>query len=143
MTTVEEQAFTAFMLACKDGGMDPNDVLTAIATVTGMALVNAPRGTHDVLAERQRQVESEGWTPEHDNEHADGSLALAAARYALAGSSDGRTIGDELDPSLSARLWPRSWHASWWKPKDRRRNLVRAAALLIAEIERLDRRNQT
>jgi hypothetical protein len=27
----------------------------------------------------------------------------------------------------------------WWKPKDRRRDLVRAAALIIAEIERLDR----
>lgn len=34
-------------------------------------------------------------------------------------------------------LWP--WDREWWKPKDRRRNLVRAAALLIAEIERLDR----
>lgn len=27
----------------------------------------------------------------------------------------------------------------WWKPKDRRRNLVKAGALIVAEIERLDR----
>jgi hypothetical protein len=33
--------------------------------------------------------------------------------------------------------WP--WLSKWWKPKDRRRDLVRAAALVIAEIERLDR----
>jgi hypothetical protein len=35
---------------------------------------------------------------------------------------------------------PPKWDRDSWKPKDRRRNLVRAAALLIAEIERLDRR---
>jgi hypothetical protein len=34
-------------------------------------------------------------------------------------------------------LWP--WHDDWWKPKDRRRDLIRAAALIVAEIERLDR----
>ena len=33
--------------------------------------------------------------------------------------------------------WP--WEPRWWKPKNPRRDLVRAAALLIAEIERLDR----
>lgn len=35
------------------------------------------------------------------------------------------------------RLW--AWHSRWWKPKDRRCNLVRAGALIVAEIERLDR----
>ena len=33
--------------------------------------------------------------------------------------------------------WP--WHRQWWKPKNARRDLVRAAALIVAEIERLDR----
>jgi len=33
--------------------------------------------------------------------------------------------------------WP--WDPKWWKPKDRRRDLVRAAALIIAEIDRHDR----
>lgn len=137
-TTVSaEKAFTAFMLACKDSGMDPGDVLTAIATVTGMALISAPRGTHDVLAERQRQVEAEGWTPEHDDEHSDGSLALAAASYAIADDFDGRAIGD--DKHLGIKLWPSSWKFDWWKPKARRENLVRAGALIIAEIERIDR----
>lgn len=33
----------------------------------------------EIAAERQRQVEVEGWTAEHDDKHADGSLAQAAA----------------------------------------------------------------
>ncbi len=39
------------------------------------------QAAQDVLAERQRQVEKEGWTPGHDDEHTDGSLAFAAACY--------------------------------------------------------------
>ena len=80
----------------------------------------------DVLAERQRQIDVEGWAPEHDDEHSGGGLAVAAACYATA---------YEGDPVPS--LWP--WEDSWWKPKDRRSNRVRACALLLAEIERLDR----
>ena len=32
-----------------------------------------------------------------------------------------------------------TWDSEWWKPKDRRRDLIRAGALIVAEIERLDR----
>lgn len=98
------------------------------------------RAAADVLAERRRQVEVEDWTPDHDDEHSDGSLAFAAACYAISGGVD------EVDRSKNFRylavshfLWPRSWNWCWWNPKDRRRDLVRAAALIIAEIERLDR----
>jgi hypothetical protein len=35
------------------------------------------------------------------------------------------------------QIWP--WDRKWWKPTDRRRDLVKAAALILAEIERLDR----
>lgn len=81
----------------------------------------------DVLAERRRQVEVEGWTPEHDDEHGDGSMAVAAACYADTERPDGMCPG----------RWP--WLAKHWRPHSRRRDLVRAAALLLAEIERLDR----
>jgi hypothetical protein len=81
----------------------------------------------DVLAERRRQIEAEGWTPEHDDRHDNGEMARAAACYATA-STDGYS---------DVVKWP--WSGEWWKPKDRRRNLVRAAALLLAEIERVDR----
>lgn len=81
----------------------------------------------DVLAERQRQISTEGWTPEHDDQHTDDELALAAASYAIS-----------ANPDMSApSFWP--WDAKWWKPKDGRRNLVKAGALILAEIERLDR----
>ena len=83
----------------------------------------------DVLAERRRQVESEGWTAGHDDTHSEGQLAEAAACYALnaARNRQANFMG----------WWP--WSRDWWKPKGQRRDLVRAAALLVAEIERLDR----
>ncbi len=86
------------------------------------------KATADVLAERSRQVEKEGYEPAHDDEHADGSLAMAAACYA----------DKERPQSMCPGRWP--WSADSWKPKDRRTDLVRAAALLLAEIERMDRR---
>lgn len=75
----------------------------------------------DVLAERARQVNEEGWSATHDDAHRPGELADAAACYAT-GNPQG---------------WP--WHFSEWHPKDRRADLVRATALLLAEIERGDR----
>ena len=89
----------------------------------------------DVLAERNRQIKAEGWTPEHDDEHAHGEMALAASCYAEQGPAP---YGVSY-PTIPAR-WP--WDGDWWKPKDYRSNLVRAAALLLAEIERLDRADQ-
>ncbi|CPG63269.1 gp38 [Burkholderia pseudomallei] len=85
----------------------------------------------DVLAERRRQVEQEGWTPEHDDAHSTGDMALAAACYAAADNAN-------YPPAEPPDLWP--WDSDWWKPSDERRNLVKAGALIIAEIERLDRR---
>jgi len=95
----------------------------------------------DVIAERRRQIEAEGWTPEHDDAHKDGSLADAAACYAAAAELpiEQRSYGNR-DWGVVPKLFPRSWGYNWWKPsKDRRRNLVKAAALILAEIDRLDR----
>lgn len=94
----------------------------------------------DIIAERRRQVEVEGWTREHDDEHIDGSMAIAASCYAapphMRDIRPGEIVGyTVIGPK--PRMWP--WSAHWWKPKDRRRDLVRAAALIVAEIERLDR----
>ena len=44
----------------------------------------AHNAAQDVLTERRRQVEAEGWTTAHDDEHEDGQLAAAAASYAVA-----------------------------------------------------------
>jgi hypothetical protein len=75
-----------------------------------------------VIAERFRQIDGEGWSTHHDDEHDPGVLARAGAAY-LTG-----------DPAR----WP--WSDEWWKPaSDRRRNLVKGCALAIAEGERHDR----
>ena len=100
----------------------------------------------EIAVERARQINAEGWTPEHDDDHEDRSLVRAAVAYAFLASLD-----DELrhehqfdvhcsPASTLAFLWPKSWAYRWWKPKDRRRDLIRAAALIVAEIERLDRK---
>lgn len=96
----------------------------------------------EIAAERQRQKDVEGWTPEHDDQHDTGSLAVAAACYALGSADIRRGVGDydHVHATVSIRLWP--WAPEWWKPKRTRRNLVRAAALLVAEIERIDREEQ-
>lgn len=88
------------------------------------------RAALDVLAERRRQVEEEGFTPEDDDKFRHSSLASAAGCYAM--HTLAYPAGDP--PSF----WP--FGISWWKPSpDERRNRVKAAALLLAEIERLDR----
>jgi hypothetical protein len=92
-----------------------------------------------VIAERRRQVEVEGWTPEHDNAHDQGAMALAAAAYAIQAAKFGdyEQIGFHYESAPAQPPWP--WEDRWWKPKDPRRDLVRAGALILAEIERLDR----
>lgn len=90
----------------------------------------------DIAAERQRQVSIEGWTTAHDDQHTNGEMAAAAGCYAIvAGCSDrSRAQFPTLQPYPE---WP--WDRQWWKPKNRRHDLVRAGALIVAEIERLDR----
>lgn len=80
----------------------------------------------DVLNERQRQRECYGEI--HDDHHVEGEIAEAAAAYAAL---------DTRSESLTSEMWP--WRPHEFKPRDRRSNLVRAGALILAEIERLDR----
>ena len=102
-------------------------------------------GIEAIAAERQRQLEEEGWTPEHDDQHTDDSLALVAALYAapvpiysadLIKDDDGRVLFFGFDDP-----WPTTWDASFDKrlDHDRRRRLVIAGALIAADIDRLDR----
>ncbi|RWC28111.1 MAG: hypothetical protein EOS70_27755 [Mesorhizobium sp.] len=92
------------------------------------------RAFDDVATERRRQVEVEGWTPEHDDAHANGELAGAAACYAIGATVSKLKWGHKSPPAI----WP--WRKSWWKIEGgARRMLVKAGALIIAEIERLDR----
>ncbi len=96
----------------------------------------------EVARERERQMLEEGFTTDKDDDLVGSALADAAACYA----ADCRVFRSEIRYGRASEaytayidLWP--WSGKWWKPKDRRRNLIRAAALIIAEIERLDRKN--
>lgn len=82
----------------------------------------------DVLAERQRQISVEGWTTARDDAYDDGQLAEAAAVYALHSTNYAGGLPKD---------WP--WARKWWKPGPTRRMLEKAGALILAEIERLDR----
>lgn len=94
---------------------------------------DATQALSDVIAERLRQRSVEGWTPEHDDSHTEGEMAAAAACYALSGAGN-------LNKDALWELWPRrSWSLMWFKPKTKRADIVRAGALILAEIERIDR----
>lgn len=111
----------------------------------------------DVALERERQslphgVDrgagfGEGWSNDHDDRHTACELSAAAGVYALAASRLGRELrgdhpatamGVHTIPANLSPFWP--WAGGWWKPEGGvRRMLVKAAALILAEIERLDR----
>jgi len=95
-----------------------------------------PQAWFDVQAERRRQVEAEGFDASHDDMATKGQIARAAGCYALHAGGIGTDWPDGIRNG-SALFWP--WDKEWWKPKSARENLVRAGALILAEIERLDR----
>lgn len=103
----------------------------------------ASEGIQMIAAERKRQIDVEGWTPDHDDEHDAGELAQAAAVYAM---PPPRSV-------IVKELWP--WTRSSWKPTlpeggtestsaewrvARIRDLTKAGALIAAEIDRLQRK---
>lgn len=92
----------------------------------------------DVLAERQRQISVEGWTPEHDDGHVNDEIAAYAALYLLPeGARDWDASSTGYGDTLGEALMPCGWYMPTFK--DRRGQLVKGAALALAEIERLDR----
>jgi hypothetical protein len=91
-----------------------------------------------IAAERRRHFQVEDWTPEHDDDHVHGEMAIAAACYAVLHTDASVKYPDD-NPEGSG--WP--WGAEWFKPKDEIHNLARAGALMAAEIDRLKRSTST
>jgi hypothetical protein len=119
----------AMFLRLRDAEEDARELRWAIG--------NRSDGVKAIEIERHRQLTEEGWTAEHDDrEHSSGALCDAAACYALYHVEQApfraRVIKD---------FWP--WARAWWKPsRDPVRNLVKAGALIAAEIERLQRKEK-
>lgn len=115
------------------GVVPTEDALTAIRAALAQdraarAAGAEPDGACLISQERRRQVSAEGWSAEHDDAYTRLELVRAAVAYALYG------VGQKV---VDDSFWP--WHLDWWKPSDRRRNLVKAGALIAAEIDRLHR----
>lgn len=103
---------------------------------------NFSKATSDVIKERIRQIDQEYYSTEHDDEYQQNELLRAAACYTNNVVARG-WVHDSIFGSEAYRAeeapdnWP--WDQDFWKPKNPRADLVRAAALIIAEIERMDR----
>ncbi|HBN8069692.1 TPA: hypothetical protein L3749_001704 [Pseudomonas aeruginosa] len=111
-----------------------HDGLRSLAAAPGKEV---PQAWLDVQAERRRQVEAEGWTPEHDDEHACDEIAAFACFYAMPPAArDWDTSSTGYGDTLGEAILPEGWEP---KTGDRRREMVKACALTLAEIERLDR----
>lgn len=96
--------------------------------------------TDEIALERCRQIEGEGWSLTHDDEHDRAELACAAAAYLLLHAAKSHIAGDQVAHILQGAAeisWP--WNINERRSKIDRRTLVIAAALIVAEIERLDR----
>ncbi|BAS31192.1 hypothetical protein [Dehalococcoides mccartyi] len=118
-------------------------------------------GIELIAQERERQIKELGFDTKHDEDviHESGELALAAVCYA----SPINLYCHELTykgQSIFTDPWPNTWEKTWDKRKlkntwtnsilpnenlplpERIRNLVKAGALIAAEIDRLQRKQQ-
>ena len=108
-------------------------------------------GAELITDERERQKSEEGWSSEHDAQWTREELVFAACTYALKSNTTqtkiklGLNEGEILpnaprspEGQLIPWLWPH-WDYAWYKPcpDDRIRELVKAGALIAAEIDRL------
>lgn len=110
---------------------------------------NVERILEEVKAERIRQIEVEGYKPEHDDEHDSGELADAGAAYIVSNETERCGIENELG-SIKQLLW--KLDRAQFKASNagdghddvghaRRRDLIKGITMAVAEIERLDRIN--
>ncbi len=94
------------------------------------------KGAELIAAERDRQINEEGWSAEHDAEHTGCELAWAATHYVAPGPIKARSL---ITDEYEADVWPGTWSDVWNKKEkhDRIKQLVIAGALIAAEIDRI------
>lgn len=84
-----------------------------------------------IQRERQRQIDQEGWSKEHDDKHTKCELKAAGDCYYE------YAMNNDYEDKVIPRWWP--WQKKWWKPKNQVQDFMKAGALYIAEMERLER----
>lgn len=89
-----------------------------------------------ITDERERQF-ANGYTTQHDDLHARGQIASAAESFAAAAACQARGNSVDTAERAAINIWP--WDNEPKVESDPIRNLVKAAALIVAEIERLQR----
>ena len=110
-------------------------------------------GVELIAEERKRQKEEKGWTPEHDSQHSNGELSMAAACYAAPkkiycskSSGENHLIMEDPFPfqyRISGRVAMESDTWVYYMTKDKKEGKSRleqltiAGALVAAEIDRL------
>lgn len=102
-------------------------------------------GAKLITQERERQIEKELWDDEHDDDHTCMTLATAGAAYALDAAA--KYTGEhkswkKIFKECAERVWP--FDTEWFKPtpNDPVRQLVKAGALIAAEIDRFQREDK-
>lgn len=83
----------------------------------------------EVFVERLRQIVEEGHSVEQDDAYTDYQLPRAAVCYAIRGAG--------LPPHKATLYWP--WNPATFKPAGDDRDLIKAAALILAELQRRQR----
>ena len=91
-----------------------------------------------IADERARQISKFGWTPKHDDGHTDGSLRVNAALCAC----------DGTDAEITDHANRESWgiverHGYNGEAPDALHLLAIAGALIVAEMERIQRRDRS
>jgi hypothetical protein len=104
-----------------------------------------------IAAERQRQVSLEGYSQEHDDQHDHGELAMAAIAYAspiaIDGDEENWTLAVIDQEGVTEPVYPfgnyphklQAINRGQLSKEYRIQQLIIAGALLVAEVERLER----
>lgn len=107
--------------SCSESNWSTIDLARAALKALTEQSQTADTGAEMIATERTRQIKVESYTIEHDAHHHPETLVRAAIAYLMA--ADGNP----------AEWWP--WDASAFKPGDRRRELIKAGALIAAALD--------
>ena len=145
MKTTDQKSQEYSSILCNQSGIyTKGEIETAFVFGYNEALSEIGLPCQSIIEERLRQIEVEGWTTDHDDRHIEGEFAQAAACYAMP-ELVRKSYQSYSKFGWFPRWWPKSWSVGWWKPskdgsiESRKKELIKAGALILAELERLNR----